>query len=173
MKEALEDFRQTIEDASARLLSMTEAESERRRAAGKWSAKEILGHLIDSAANNHSRFVTAQFKADLVFSGYEQEEWVAVQQYQRASWPTLINLWKFYNLHLLHVASCIPQERLEQPCEVHNFNRIAWQPVDQSEPATLEYLIHDYIAHMKNHLQQIFGPHYSGLQLSGLYLDPR
>ncbi len=158
MKDELEDFRHTIEETSERLLSMTEAESEMRRADGKWSAKEIMGHLIDSAANNHSRFVTGQLKDNLIFSGYKQEEWVAVQQYQQASWATLVNLWKFYNLHLLHVAACIPEEKLKQPCQVHSLNKIAWKLVDEGEVATLEYLILDYIAHLKNHLRQIFDP---------------
>jgi len=156
IRDALEDFGRTIEEAAARLLLITEAESEARRAAGKWSRKEILGHLIDSAANNHARFVEAQAKEDMVFSGYEQESWVALQHYQEASWPALVNLWQAYNLHLLHVVSHIPQERLQQPRHPHTLHRIAWQLVDESEPATLEYLIRDYIAHMKNHLRQIF-----------------
>jgi hypothetical protein len=157
MNDALEDFRQTIEEAAARLLSMTEAESETRRALDKWSAKEIVGHLVDSAANNHARFVMAQFKDDLLFGGYEQEKWVAAQCYQLESWPALVNLWKLYNLHLRHVVSCIPEDKLKQSSKEHSLHRIAWKLVDEREPATLEYLIRDYIEHLKHHLQQIFG----------------
>lgn len=153
----LEDMRSTIVDASVRLLSITEAESEARRATGKWSAKEILGHLIDSAANNHARFVTAQLKDDLVFNGYDQEAWVATERYHQSSWPALVTLWKFYNLHLLHVVSSIPEDKLRQPRREHNLNSIAWKLVDEGEPATLEYLIRDYVEHMKHHLRQIPG----------------
>ena len=157
MTDAFEDMRSTIEDASARLLSITEEESEARRQPGKWSTKEILGHLIDSAANNHARFVTAQLKEDLVFSGYDQEAWVATQRYHQSSWPALVTLWKSYNLHLLHVVSSIPEDKLKQRCREHSLNKIAWKLVDKGEPGTLEYLIRDYVEHMKHHLRQILG----------------
>lgn len=156
-KEALEDFQRTVEAASELLLSMTEAESETRRTPDKWSTKEIIGHLIDSAANNHARFVAAQFKDDLIFPGYAQEEWVSTQHYQQSSWPLLINLWKSYNLHLLHVVSSISEEKLKQPCRQHTLHKIAFVLLDESEPATLEYLVLDYIVHLKHHLRQILG----------------
>lgn len=155
MDDALEDFRLTIEGAAERLRAMTEAQSEVRRAPAKWSPKEIVGHLIDSAANNHQGFVRAQFQDDLVFTGYEQEAWVAAQHYQQASWSHLVELWKTYNLHLLHLISHIPQDKLGRLQHKHNMHVIAWKLLDEKEPATLEYLIRDYIAHMKNHLRQI------------------
>ena len=60
-------------------LSSRHPKSQTPRAQDKWSPREIVGHLIDSAANNHQRFVRAQFTDDLVFSGYQQAEWVGVQ----------------------------------------------------------------------------------------------
>src|SRR2546423_3704276 len=81
MEDVIEDFRRTVEESAARMLSMTEEESRVPRAVGKWSAKETLGHLIDSASNNHQRFVRAQFTDELVFPGYEQERWVRAQAY--------------------------------------------------------------------------------------------
>jgi hypothetical protein len=155
MKDALEDFGRTIEAAATRLLSLSEAESERRGAGGGWSAKETLGHLIDSAANNHQRFVRAQFRDDLDFAGYEQDEWVAAQHYQEAAWPRLVELWRLYNLHLLHVVSRIPAEKLLQPRSPHSLHRIAFKRLDETEAATLEYLIRDYLEHLKHHLEQI------------------
>ena len=156
MKDALEDFRRTIEEASTWLLAMTEEESERRRAEGKWSAKEIVGHLIDSAANNHQRFVRAQFTDDLLFPGYNQEQWVQSQRYHQASWPQLVGLWRAYNLHLLHVAAGVPEEALKKSRARHSLQQIAWRTVNEDEPTTLEYLIRDYIGHLKHHLAQIF-----------------
>ncbi|HEX8144221.1 MAG TPA: DinB family protein [Pyrinomonadaceae bacterium] len=156
MKDALEDFRLTIESGAERLLVLSEAESEERRAPDKWSPKEVLGHLVDSAANNHQRFVRAQFQDHLVFPGYAQEEWVAVQHYQQASWPLLVELWKTYNLHLLHLVSHIPAQELTRIHREHSLHKIAWRVLSESEPATLEYLIRDYIGHMKHHLRQIF-----------------
>ena len=156
MEDALADFVRTIEEASARLLSLTEAEASVPLAEGKWSAKETLGHLIDSAANNHQRFVRAQLKEDLVFEGYAQDEWVRVQAYVEEPWPLLVNLWKFYNLHLAHVCERAPEaERLRARRE-HNLHEIGFAPVSADEPATLEHLMRDYIDHLKHHLRQIF-----------------
>lgn len=157
MKDALEDFQQTLKRAEERLLALTEVESEARSAPGHWSPKEIIGHLIDSASNNHQRFVRAQFTDGLVFPGYEQQEWVAVQHYQAESWPLLVRLWHLYNQHLLHLVSHIPELKLKQSRREHNLDSIAWQVVSKSEPVTLEYFIRDYINHLKHHLQQIFG----------------
>jgi hypothetical protein len=157
MEDVLEDFVRTVEEASARMLSLTEAESRVPLAGDKWSAKETLGHLIDSASNNHQRFVRAQLKADLVFQGYEQDEWVRVQNYQDEPWPLLVNLWKFYNLHLAHVCRRAPEgERLRARRE-HNLHEIGFAPVNADEPATLEQLMRDYVGHLKSHLGQIFG----------------
>jgi hypothetical protein len=155
MEDVLEDFRRTVEEASARLLSMPEAEAAARPAEGKWSAKEVIGHLIDSAANNHQRFVRAQSQDNLVFPGYAQEEWVRTQGYQDESWPLLVNLWRFYNLHLVHVCAHAPEaERLRERRE-HNLHEIGFAPVSSDEPATLEHLMRDYVGHLKHHLRQI------------------
>ena len=156
MKDVLEDFVRTVEEASSRLLSLTETEAAAPLAEGKWSAKEVVGHLVDSASNNHQRFVRAQFKEDLVFEGYAQEEWVRAQDYQGESWPLLVNLWKFYNLHLAHVCRQAPErERLRERRE-HNLHEIGFAPADADEPATLEQLMRDYVGHLKSHLRQIF-----------------
>jgi uncharacterized damage-inducible protein DinB len=157
MEQWLEDFRQAIESATPRLLQISEAQSEQPRAEEHWSSKQIIGHLIDSAANNHARFVLAQLKDDLVFPGYEQDGWVSVQQYQQESWSQLVELWRAYNTHLLHVMSCAPKETLGRRCTQHSLQTIAFKTVDASEPTTLGYLMKDYVVHLKHHLGQIFG----------------
>jgi hypothetical protein len=167
MKDALEDFRRTIETAAARLHALGEAEARTPRATGAWTPKEIVGHLIDSAANNHGRFVRAQFTDELVFDGYEQEAWVRAQRYNEESWPLLVELWKTYNLHLLHVMACAPEETLQRPRTKHSLDRIAWRRIDASQPATLEYLMRDYIGHLKNHLRQIFPDEHEGVGAQG------
>ena len=85
----LADFRRTVDASAAHLLAMTDEQAAVRPAEGKWSAKEIIGHLIDSASNNHGRFVRAQLQDDLIFSGYAQADWVAVQRYQERDWTAL------------------------------------------------------------------------------------
>jgi hypothetical protein len=151
----IEDFKQTIDSASQRLLQISETQSEQPRAEEHWSSKQVIGHLIDSAANNHARFVLAQLKDDLLFPGYEQNGWVQVQQYQSASWARLIDLWRAYNLHLLHVMSCTPKEKLSNHCTQHSLQTIAFQTVSENEPVTLEYLMKDYVVHLKHHLSQV------------------
>src|SRR5690242_8402833 len=103
MEQWLEDFKQTIDSAATRLQKISGPESEAPRAEDHWSAKQIIGHLIDSATNNHARFVLAQMKDDLVFPGYDQNGWVRTNHYQEASWPQLVDLWRAYNLHLHHL----------------------------------------------------------------------
>jgi hypothetical protein len=156
MRDALEDFRGTIEGGAERLLAMNDEDARRRRGGEEgWSAKEIVGHLIDSAANNHRRFVLAQLKDDLTFEGYAQEDWVRAQRYADAPWAGLVDLWRAYNLHLLHVMASAPEEVLQRPCCSHSLDRIAFRAVEASQPATLEYLMLDYVAHLKHHLAQI------------------
>lgn len=157
MQDFLDDFRQTISTASEQLLQLSAEMCQLPRAAGKWSPKEIIGHLIDSASNNHQRFVRAQFSDDLIFAGYEQEGWVRVQNYQGESWPELIQLWKLYNQHILHVMSLVPEETRRKLRYKHNLHQIASDTLSESEPVTLEWFMRDYVDHMKKHLGQIFG----------------
>src|SRR4030095_16366827 len=111
----LRDFRDTVLGATPRLKDISEEQSRRQPSPNEWAPIVILGHLIDSAANNHQRFVRAQFTEDLVFSGYEQDQWVSSQRYLDESWTAVIQLWSAYNLHLLHGASVIPQDVLTKP----------------------------------------------------------
>jgi DinB family protein len=156
-EEFLDDFRETIELASSRLLVISEADSGIPRSEGKWSPKEIIGHLIDSAANNHQRFVRAQFTDELVFAGYEQEQWVQAQHYQDEPWNALVQLWQFYNRHLLHVITLAPIETRTKLRHKHNLHKIASDQIKEDEPVTLEFFMRDYLEHMKKHLKQILG----------------
>ena len=108
----------------------------------KWSKKEILGHLIDSAANNHQRFIRAQFETPVIF--YEQDLWVSIQNYQSESPELLIFLWEAYNRHLAHVIEQIPQQNLSKTSIGKD-----------GTVCTLEFLINDYLNHLEFHLEQI------------------
>ena len=150
-----DDLKTTVSRVAARLVTVPETDAARPPAPGKWSSKEIIGHLIDSAANNHLRFVRAQFTDDLVSPGYPQEEFVRVQQYQRAPWAELVTLWRDYNLHIVRVIEAIPADvRLRERRE-HNLDQIAWQPVPRAHPVTLDYFMADYVAHLHHHLRQV------------------
>lgn len=151
----LEQFSSTLEAAAERLLEIPEAETEVVSGDG-WCAKQILGHLIDSAANNHGRFVRAQLQDDLLFDGYDQTGWVNVQKYEQEAWVSLVDLWTNYNLHLLHIIESIPDEQLKKPRAKHSLDKIAWQTVPANQPVTLDYFIRDYFGHLQEHLKQIF-----------------
>jgi hypothetical protein len=153
----LKHFRQTINFGAGRLNEITEQQSAIPRSEGKWSPKEIIGHLIDSATNNHQRFVRAQFTDELVFAGYEQENWVRVQNYQGEDWTDLVQLWKLYNQHILHLVSLIPEDTRMRLRNKHNLHQIASDTISENEPVTLDYFIRDYLDHMKKHLGQILG----------------
>ena len=155
MNDLSRELQLTVTDAVTRLLNIPGARRPAASLDGQWSAQQILGHLIDSAANNHQRFVRAQFTNDLVFPGYDQEQWVAAQHYQDEDWAALIQLWKSYNDHLAHVIAHIPAAVLLQPRWPHTLDRIAWQTVSADEPTTLEYLVRDYIGHLNDHVKQI------------------
>src|SRR5687767_8382348 len=91
---------QTAERAFQELRPISDSEAARPRAPGKWSAKQTIGHLIDSAANNHQRFVRAQQTPALQLPGYEQDHWVTCQRYDDRPWDELVSLWHGYNRHL-------------------------------------------------------------------------
>jgi DinB family protein len=149
-----DDLARVVETASTRLLAMPDEQASRPRAPGKWSPKEVIGHLVDSASHNHQRFVNAQLKDDLVFGGYEQDAFVRLQRYTDVPWRELVTLWRTYNLLIAHVVRGIPEEvRLRERAR-HNLDAIAFRTVPKETPATLEYLTRDYVVHLEHHLAQ-------------------
>jgi DinB superfamily len=109
-----------------------------------WSPKEELGHLLDSAANNHQRIVRAQLEDKPALPGYEQNRWVSIHAYQRRDWEELIQLWQALNRQLLAAAEAVPEAAWSRTLTVAG-----------SEPLTLEFVFDDYVAHMLHHLRHI------------------
>lgn len=144
-----------IEQSGVELLRIPPDVAAHRPGSGKWSIKEIVGHLIDSAVNNQQRFVTAQLTSDLVFAGYDQDAWVTTQRYQDAPWSDLVVLWRDLNLHIARTMTSIPIEVRRRQRREHNLDRIAFRPIPADQPTTLDYLMRDYVEHMKHHLGQI------------------
>jgi hypothetical protein len=157
MENYITELREAVERAAPRLLALSDEASAQPFAPGKWSPREIVGHLIDSASNNHLRFVRAQLQDDLTFPSYAQEDWVRIQGYRAAPWKELVTLWHSYNLQLSRVMAAVPEAVRLKEHQKHNINKIGWQVVPAEKPATLDYLMSDYVAHLKNHLQQILG----------------
>ena len=148
-------LREAVESSTPALLALSDEESSRHPAPGKWSPREVVGHLIDSASNNHQRFVRARFQDDLVFASYDQDTWVAAQQYQSAPWAELVALWRAFNLHLARVMETVPEPLRTREHLRHNLDALAWKPVPAGTPATLDYFMEDYVGHLKHHLRQI------------------
>ena len=144
----------SVRSTATRLKRVADADAARRPAPGKWSAKEVIGHLIDSASNNHQRFVRARWQDDLTFSGYVQEAWVSVQEYQTAPWSELLDLWAAYNYHLARVMRAIPEEVRLRP-RARSLGELAWQSVPADQPLTLDFFMRDYVRHLQHHLRQV------------------
>jgi hypothetical protein len=145
MQQASKQLSDIISSGRPRLESIPEGVADEKPYAQKWSRKEILGHLIDSAANNHQRFVRMQELRDIGTFRYSQEHWVRSQAYQREAWLELIQFWFFYNRHLAHVIANVKSESLAATCDV-----------GEAQPVTLELVVRDYIRHVQHHLDQIF-----------------
>jgi hypothetical protein len=144
MKELSEKLTKVVESAEGKLRKVSEADSAKPALKGGWSRKQVIGHLIDSASNNHQRFVRASLQGELVFPGYDQDGCVRVQAVQTASWSLLITLWADYNLYLANVIAHLPPAQLPSLCKIGDH-----------APVTLKFLAEDYLTHLLHHLGQI------------------
>jgi hypothetical protein len=144
MTELAAALRAEVEAAAEQFAGWGEADVTRDRGAGKWVKKEILGHLIDSAANNHQRFVRAQAVDPFVWPGYDQNAWVALHGYRARPWRELVDLWVALNLQVAHVIATVPPERLQTRCRIGD-----------KEETPLEWWMNDYLRHLRHHLAQL------------------
>ena len=133
-----------IEEAQPWLSELSEETVRFRPTPDRWSISEVIGHLIDSACNNHQRFVRAQTTDVLVFPKYDQNDWTRINNYHDSRWQDLVELWYQYNQHLAHVIRHIPMDKLPTRCEITGY-----------EPCTLQFLVEDYLDHLEHHLQKI------------------
>jgi hypothetical protein len=144
MKELSEKLLLVIDAAELRLRQIGAAQSASPILHGGWSRKQVMGHLIDSASNNHQRFVRASLQPSLDFPPYDQDGNVRVEAPEEADWTLLISLWAAYNRYLAHIIRRLPASKLETVCRVGD-----------GEPMTLSFMAADYVEHLLHHLRQI------------------
>ena len=133
-----------IAQAEPKLRRIDAGESAQPILSGGWSRRQVLGHLIDSASNNHQRFVRAALQPSLEFPRYDQEGCVRVQAPQEADWPLLISLWANYNRYLAHIIAHLPASKMETVCRIGD-----------GKPVPLQFVMSEYITHLLHHLGQI------------------
>jgi hypothetical protein len=139
--ELTERLAAVLRSAMPWLLTISEAEASVPEREGKWSAKQVVGHLIDSAVNNLGRIVRLQIEAGQSLPGYEQMAWVSLQHYAERDWAQVLALWFALNEHVAWTIEHVERARLANKGAV------------SGEPLTLGFLIEDYIAHMEHHLR--------------------
>jgi hypothetical protein len=98
----------------------------------KWTLKEMVAHLIDSASNNHQRFIRSQLESKINFPLYEAEEWKNVTKISDYSFISLIILWREYNYYLLHIVKNSKEDTLDNIWEINE------------KKLTLRFIIEDY-----------------------------
>ena len=143
IEQSLSRLEQLIQVIPEKLSAISESDFSFKPTPEKWSKKEILGHLLDSATNNHQRFVRGQFEEIPAGSAYAQNEWVKYSFYQEMDSKHLIAFWKMYHQHLVEIIKRIPASALPNKIKI------------REDYATLEFLIIDYVEHQEHHLRQL------------------
>lgn len=147
-KELSELLRTTLERELPELKKLSDqAALVRPNGEGSWSPKEELGHLIDSAANNHMRFVRAVLDGVYHGPGYAQNDWVRIHGYGDMPWSEIVSTWLSYNQLLVQVIANVPENRLDADCFIGG----------SGVSETLGFIIEDYVFHMQHHIDHLLG----------------
>ncbi len=142
MRPAIEHLEKIVRIYTRRLEGLSDEKYAWKREPGKWSKKEILGHLVDSAMNNIRRFIVAQYEDSPIIL-YQQDLWVKITDYQHYPTRDLITLWNLLNRHICIVLTNMSPDITRRTCSMGG------------QPQTMEWVIADYINHLLHHLHQI------------------
>jgi hypothetical protein len=140
---------QLIEEWEPRLQKLTENTIVEKRNTQNRNIKQIVGHLVDSASNNLHRIIHLQYQpSPLNFPDYanlgNNDRWIAIQHYQEENWENLVQLWKYSNLHFIHIIKHVDPSKLEN----------MWISA-LNQNFTLREMVHYYLKHLKLHLGEI------------------
>ena len=147
MKTIAEKIRELVIAAKPELLKITADSAGYKQAPESWSKKEILGHLLDSAANNHQRIIRGAQNIAGDFPVYNQNRWVEIQQYNKMDWNELVGFFTLFNFHICRVIELLPGDVLKNPVNIGKESQV-----------NLEFIIKDYLRHLEHHLKKILQP---------------
>lgn len=141
-----DEIKAIVDEWTEKLLTLPEDVITERRNHQNRTIKQLLGHLVDSASNNHQRMIRLQYNDNLVFPDYTQDNdrWIAIQNYQDADWGNLVQLWKFFNLHMIYLIKSIDKSKLNN----------SWIDFEGNN-VTLEDMIKGYPWHLNLHINDI------------------
>jgi len=148
MEETAQHLIATVQQALALLQEISDSEASVKPAQGKWSHKEIIGHLVDSANNNVQKFVRTILHDGVHMPPYEQDSWVSSQHYNEEYWKQLLSIWEYNNYHIAHIMQHVP-------ASVYGHKIF----IGGKGPYTLEFIVKDYNEHLKHHLKQVLPDH--------------
>ena len=151
------ELRQLVKDFSTKFNSISEKEFAAKPLPGKWSKKEVLGHLIDSAQNNLRRFICGQYETTPSKIIYDQNFWVNANNYQNVPTQEIILLWRLVNERIADVILSMPQENRMKLCDTGKH---------EVQLYSIEWLAEDYVKHMKHHLNQIIAGSFDVVYIS-------
>ena len=140
-------FREELDSVHTAVLALSPELADIPWRDGGWTRKQIVGHLLDSAANNRQRFVRASIHGSFVGPDYAQAEWVNAHDYASQPWATLVHWWEVEHAILAAAVDRIPEERFEAICTV-----------GENAPVTLRFVVEDYFRHQRWHLAQLTAP---------------
>ena len=140
----IDNLKEIIDENATNFKLISDEEFRNKELEDKWSKREVLGHLIDSAQNNIQRFIRGQYEKSPKLI-YDQDLWVIFNQYMEYDNRELIDLWTLLNRQIIHILKHIPSEKLTATCDIgeseHDFKNLQW-------------LAEDYVAHLKHHISQ-------------------
>ena len=146
MKKIAQELKNIVDEYTLKLLAISEHEFEIKINPVKWSKKEVLGHLIDSAQNNLRRFISGQYENQPHIL-YEQNFWVSSNNYQQVRKEDIIELWRLMNNQICQVLISMEKENYSKQC---NTSR-----TQEPDLHSIEWLATDYLKHLKHHVNQI------------------
>jgi hypothetical protein len=146
MKQTIHDLTEIVKEYSLKIGAIPEKEFSLKTSPDRWSKKEVLGHLIDSAQNNLRRFICGQYESAPQKIVYSQNDWVAMNAYQQSDSQEIILLWALLNKRIAAILQQMPTAA---------YTRLSDTGKNSVETHTLEFLAEDYVKHLKHHLNQI------------------